>query len=176
MLRPMSYASTRGSRMSYASQGMGGGDPRMSMGGDRRMSSYGDRRMSSFGGNDPRMTGHQRASSHGGSGGDRRTSRHAPSPQSTYRQSILRNSVVADEQGRQLMADAQGRQRGSILMNRDDVEMARDGSGVRPVDEPFVPNPYSRHSYGHARGESYGPTNREAFVHLDETNLLRPSA
>ncbi|KAL1692621.1 hypothetical protein GGG16DRAFT_50931 [Schizophyllum commune] len=146
MLRPMSYASTRGSRMSYAS---GGGDPRMSMGGDRRMSSYG--------GNDPRMTGHQRASSHGGSGGDRRTSRHAPSPQNTYRQSILRNSVVVDEQGRQ---------RGSILMNRDDVEMARDGNGVRPVDEPFVPNPYSRHSYGHARGESYGPTNREAFVHL----------
>ncbi|KAI5823216.1 hypothetical protein K523DRAFT_255573 [Schizophyllum commune Tattone D] len=146
MLRPMSYASTRGSRLSYAS---GGGDPRMSMGGDRRMSSHG--------GNDPRMTGHQRASSHGGSGGDRRTSRHAPSPQNTYRQSILRNSVVVNEQGRQ---------RGSILMNRDDVEMARDGNGVRPVDEPFVPNPYSRHSYGHARGESYGPTNREAFVHL----------
>ncbi|KAI5887653.1 uncharacterized protein SCHCODRAFT_02069356 [Schizophyllum commune H4-8] len=166
MLRPMSYASTRGSRMSYASAGMGGGgDRRMSMGGDRRMSSYGghqrassasDPRMSM--GGDPRMSmgGDPRMSMSGDRRASNRTSRHAPSPQNTYRQSILRNSVVVDEQGRQ---------RGSILMNRDDVDMARDGNGVRPVDEPFVPNPYSRHSYGHARGESYGPTNREAFVH-----------
>ena len=58
-------------------------------------------------------------------------------------------------------------------MNRDDVEMARDGNGVRPVDEPFVPNPYSRHSYGHARGESYGPTNREAFVHAGDGSYSR---
>ncbi|KAL1661293.1 hypothetical protein GGF50DRAFT_61453 [Schizophyllum commune] len=150
MLRPMSYASTRGARMSYASAG-------------------GDRRMSSYGGNDPRMAGHQRASSDPrmSMSGDRRasnrTSRHAPSPQNTYRQSILRNSVVIGEHGQQPMAD--GRQRGSILMNRDDVLMGQ-GDVEMGRDEPFVPNPYSRHSYGHARGESYGPTNREAFVHL----------
>ncbi|KAL1675360.1 hypothetical protein EV122DRAFT_281125 [Schizophyllum commune] len=157
MLRPMSYASTRGSRMSYASAG-------------------GDRRMSSYGGNDPRMAGHQRASSDPrmSMSGDRRasnrTSRHAPSPQNTYRQSILRNSVVVGEHGQQLMAD--GRQRGSILMNRDDVFMGQ-GDVEMGRDEPFVPNPYSRHSYGHARGDSYGPTNREAYVHAGDGSYSR---
>ncbi|KAL1741561.1 hypothetical protein HDZ31DRAFT_45183 [Schizophyllum fasciatum] len=103
MLRPMSYASTRGSRHSYASSG---GDPRASYhAGHRRSSS------------DPRASGDQR-----------RASRHSASlsqSQNAYRQSILRNSVVADgaEYGQRHAVNAN---RTSVLGNRDSILGNRD--------------------------------------------------
>ncbi|KAL1741467.1 hypothetical protein HDZ31DRAFT_45394 [Schizophyllum fasciatum] len=119
MLRPMSYANTRGSRHSYASSG---GDPRASYHAAHRRSS-----------SDPRASGDQR-----------RVSRHSASlsqSQNAYRQSILRNSVVADgaEYGQRNSINVNRSSvlgnRGSIAENRDSILVNHDPALLHRVSD-----------------------------------------